>query len=47
MQIKNRGGKFQDNRYIVIKTTFNIKRGNKMEIQETMTNHIYHKWIGC
>jgi UDP-N-acetylmuramate dehydrogenase len=38
-ELRHRGSKLQDNKYIVIEATFKMMKGNKIEIQKTMTDH--------
>jgi len=38
-ELRHRGSKLQDNKYIVIEATFIMMKGNKIEIQKTMSDH--------
>ena len=38
-KLSHRSSKLKDNKYIVIEATFNMMKGNKIEIQKTMANH--------
>lgn len=38
-ELRHRGSKLQDNKYIVIEATFKMTKGNKIEIQKTMADH--------